>query len=199
MAVSGYVPVALEVDREAPFSADWPEPLQDMKLHGRMDRIDRRPADNRLRVIDYKFKFGAQPATQDKDLYRSALRGQRLQPPFYYLLGKRASGESQSPAPEVEAKFYYIAPRWREGPLVSESFGPEGLAGQLGVEVKKTVAQLAAGIRDGRFFLQRGPACSYCEVAEICRKNHPPSLWRTENDPVTAPHRELRNKEAGKP
>jgi ATP-dependent helicase/nuclease subunit B len=199
MAISGYVPMALEIDREAPFSGDWPEPLPNMKLHGRMDRIDRRPADNRLRVIDYKFKSGVRPASQDKDLYRSALRGQKLQPPFYYLLGKLAPGDSQTPEPEVEAKFYYIAPRWREGPLVSESFGPEGLAGQLGLEVKKTVAQLAAGIRDGSFFLQRGPACSYCEVAEICRKNHPPSLWRTENDPLTAPHRELRNKEAGKP
>ena len=28
----------------------------------------------------------------------------------------------------------------------------------------------------------------------ICRKNHPPSLWRAENDPLTEPHRALRAK-----
>jgi hypothetical protein len=28
-------------------------------------------------------------------------------------------------------------------------------------------------------------------VAEVCRKNHPPSLWRAENDPITEAHRRL--------
>jgi hypothetical protein len=51
------------------------------------------------------------------------------------------------------------------------------------------------GIQSGRFFLQRGQHCQYCEVTEICRKNHPPSLWRAENDPITEAHRRLRKKE----
>ena len=199
IAGSGYVPVGLEVDRKTILSADWPEPLNGMEIHGRMDRIDHHPAENRFRVIDYKFKFSAQPSTQDKDLYRSALRGQKLQPPFYYLLGTPPAGAGdQCAQPDVEAKFYYIASRWRDGPLVRESFGAGGLSGKLGAEIRKTISALAAGIRGGRFFMQRGTACAHCEVAEICRKNHPPSLWRTENDAVTAPHRELRAKEPEK-
>jgi hypothetical protein len=35
-------------------------------------------------------------------------------------------------------------------------------------------------------------------VAEICRKNHPPSLWRAENDPLTEPYRQLRKKDSKK-
>jgi hypothetical protein len=58
---------------------------------------------------------------------------------------------------------------------------------------------LVSGIRNGEFFLQRNDRCPHCEVAEICRKNHPPSLWRAENDPLSAPHRQLRNKDPEKP
>jgi ATP-dependent helicase/nuclease subunit B len=197
---SGYVPSGLEVDRKEALSADWPEPLRGMEIHGRMDRVDHNPADHRLRVIDYKFKFSTQPTGQDKDLYRSALRGRKLQPPFYYLLGQRAAGDQDRGAQaQVEAKFYYIAPRWRDGPLVRAGFGADGLSGQLGAEIKRPIGALVRGIRDGQFFIQRGAACSHCEVAEICRKNHPPSLWRADNDPTTAPHRELRHRDLTKP
>jgi ATP-dependent helicase/nuclease subunit B len=160
-----------------------------------MDRIDYHLKDNRLRVIDYKFKFGASPATPDKDLDRAALRGQRLQPPFYLLLGERWSNQQAKKAARIEAGFYYIAPRWQDGPLVRAEFNAEGLTGKIGAEVKKTIADLAEGIRQGRFFIQRGAHCDYCEVAEICRKNHPPSLWRAENDPVTRTHREIHDKD----
>ncbi len=98
----------------------------------------------------------------------------------------------------MEARFYYIAQRWRDEPFLRVSFAAEELSGKVGSEIRKTVAGLASGIRSGEFFMQRNAACRYCEVAEICRKNHPPSLWRAENDPVTALHRELRNKETEK-
>jgi ATP-dependent helicase/nuclease subunit B len=193
IALSGYVPVGLEVERRKSLPALWPEPLNRMTIHGRMDRIDHNPTDNRRRVIDYKFKFSRQPSTQDKDLCRSALRGQKLQPLFYCILANESAAEdSQSAAPAVEARFYYLAQSWREGPLLRVSFEAEKLSAKLSSEIRKTVACLARGIRDGEFFMQRNAACSYCEVVEICRKNHPPSLWRAENDLVTAPHRELR-------
>ncbi len=196
ISVSGCVPVSLETDAEDRLGASWPEPLNGLKIRGRMDRIDRDPTRNRLRVIDYKFKFGRSSTAQDKDLYRAAQRGERLQPPFYFLLGKRwmAKNNIQSSEPEVEAKFYYIAPRWTDGPLVVARFGPEGFVGETGNEIKSTIAQLARGIQHGRFFIQPGDHCRYCDVAEICRKNHPPSLWRAENDPLTDSHRRLREK-----
>ncbi len=194
---SGYQPVALESGIEDKLSADWPQPLQGFPVHGRMDRIDIDQAGNRVRIVDYKFKLGAGPSTADRDLRRAALRGEKLQPPIYSVLGKRwmEVHRAQAGALSGEACFFYLAPRWRDGPLVIQSFGFEDLSGRLGAEVKETVSQLVAGIQSGRFFIQRGQHCQYCEVTEICRKNHPPSLWRAENDPITEAHRRLHDKD----
>jgi ATP-dependent helicase/nuclease subunit B len=199
LAQSGYVPVSLELESVAPFSAPWAEPLGQMHVRGRMDRVDEHAAANRLRIIDYKFKFSAQQAAEEKDLYRSALRGQKLQPFFYCLLGRHSGRGTPGSDPGIEAMFYYVASRWRGGPLVRAGFDGEALCGKRGAELHRTVARLATGIRDGEFFLQRSDGCAYCEVSEICRKNHPPSLWRSENDPRAAAHRELQNQEPVKP
>jgi ATP-dependent helicase/nuclease subunit B len=200
LAASGFRPIALETDVKDHLAADWPEPLRGLPIRGRMDRVDRHHANHRLRVIDYKFKLGRTATAEDKDLYRAALRGERLQPPFYFMLGKRSvpDHETKLAAPEVEANFYYIAPRWAGGPLVTAGFGSDGLSGKLGAEIKNTISYLADGIQRGRFFIQRGAHCQHCDVAEICRKNHPPSLWRAENDPITQPHRDLHEKDPKK-
>jgi ATP-dependent helicase/nuclease subunit B len=200
ISVSGYTPVAFEVDAKEQLGPAWPEPLNGQTIRGRMDRIDRDRTRNRLRVIDYKFKLGVSSGVQDQDLYRAALRGEKLQPPFYFLLGKRWAAEDKihAPAPDVEANFYYIAPRWSDGPLVTASFASEGFAGSMGEEMRSTISYLAQGIQNGRFFIQPGDYCRHCDVAEICRKSHPPSLWRTENDRLTEPHRQLREKDPKK-
>ena len=193
LSQSGFVPASLETDVTAQLPGDWPDPLKGLAIRGRMDRIDRKA--EALRVIDYKFKFGANPATQDKDLIRAALRGERLQPPFYYLLAQSWVEEhGQTSRPGIEANFYFIAPRWSQGPLITRSYGSEGLANRAGAETKQTIAYLADGVRQGRFFINRGEYCGRCDAAPICRKNHPPSLWRAENDPVTELHRALREK-----
>jgi ATP-dependent helicase/nuclease subunit B len=198
LSQSGFAPVSLEIDVTARLPADWPEPLAGLAIRGRLDRIDR--SDAGLRVIDYKFKFGANPATQDKNLIRAALRGERLQPPFYVLLAQRwAKQQAKEPSQSaIEADFYYIAQRWAEGPLIRTSYGSEGLADKVGAATKQTIAYLADGVRQGRFFLNRGEYCQRCDAAPICRKNHPPSLWRAENDPSTEPHRALREKDPKK-
>ncbi|HEY2919291.1 MAG TPA: PD-(D/E)XK nuclease family protein [Candidatus Binatia bacterium] len=195
LSQSGFSPASLETDMTARLPADWPEPLKNLAIRGRMDRIDRKH--DALRVIDYKFKFGANRATQDKNLIRAAVRGERLQPPFYYMLAQRwAEEQLLKPSPTaIEANFYYIAPRWSDGPLISTPYGSEGLADKVGAATKRTIAYLADGIRQGRFFINRGAHCSHCDAAPICRKNHPPSLWRAENDPVTETHRALRAKD----
>ncbi|HEX9788917.1 MAG TPA: PD-(D/E)XK nuclease family protein, partial [Candidatus Binatia bacterium] len=193
LSQSGFVPASLETDVTARLPTDWPEPLKGLAIRGRMDRIDRKV--DALRVIDYKFKFGTNPATQDKNLIRAALRGERLQPPFYYMLAQSWLEEHRQTSPAIEANFYFIAPRWSEGPLITTSYGSEGLANKAGAETKQTIAYLADGVRQGRFFINRGEYCGRCDAAPICRKNHPPSLWRAENDPVTEPHRALRGKD----
>ena len=199
LASSGYVPVDLEMGIDDRLPPDWPDPLNTLAIHGRMDRIDIDARANRMRVVDYKFKFGAKPSPEDNDLSRSALRGQRLQPPFYSLLAqakRRHDGFHSSD--QTEASFYYIASRWSEGPLVIKSFNSDELSDKIGEEIRNSIAQLVEGIRSGHFFMQPGEHCPHCEVAEICRKNHPPSLWRTENDPITTPHRQLRQKDLKK-
>ncbi|MGE5216145.1 MAG: PD-(D/E)XK nuclease family protein [Chloroflexota bacterium] len=198
MADSGFVPARFEAEETDRLPDEWPEPLRGATIRGRMDRIDTNKVNHNLRVIDYKFKFGAGATAQDKNLDRAALRGERLQPPFYTMLGKSwARRQTDKPA-DIGAAFYYIAPRWSNGPLVTAAFNAAGLEGKLGAAIAKTIAYLADGIRQGRFFIQRGTHCDHCDVAEICRKNHPPSLWRAENDPITRPHRELKHNEPQK-
>jgi len=200
LSTSGFVPVSLESDIKRNLPDDWPDSLKGLTIRGRMDRIDRNAGPvNALRVIDYKFKFGATQSSQDKNLQRAALRGERLQPPFYYLLAQTWFEKQQGkPAPAVEADFYYIAQRWSNGPLVRESYDSDGLTGNLGDATKQTIAYLANGVRQGRYFIHRGEHCGRCDVAAICRKNHPPSLWRAENDPLTEAHYALRAKDPKK-
>ena len=200
ISISGYLPTSVEIEAKDQLEPTWPEPLNGMTIRGRMDRIDRDKTQNRLRIIDYKFKLGASSTSEDKDLYRAALRGEKLQPPFYLLLGKRLTSQknTHAPASEVEANFYYIAPHWTDGPLVTTRFGSEGFAGKLGEEIRRTISYLAQGIKNGRFFIQPGEYCRHCDVAEICRKNHPPSLWRAENDPITEHHRQLHERDPKK-
>lgn len=200
LTASGFVPVSLETDMTRKLPDDWPEPLRGMTIHGRMDRIDRAKNEpHALRVIDYKFKSGATPATADNNLPRSALRGQRLQPPFYYSLAQSWSEQqSGKKAEEIEADFYYIAKNWPDGPLVPKLYNQEAMSGALGAATKETIAYLANGVRQGNFFIHPGEHCRYCDVATLCRKNHPPSLWRAENDPLTGGHDQLERKDPKK-
>jgi len=198
---SGYIPIALETDIADQLPADWPQPLTGLAIRGRMDRIDIDEKGRRLRVVDYKFKVGLAPAGADRDLRRAALRGERLQPPVYTLLGKHwaALNGKDAGALSLETTFFYIAPRWKDGPLLTRSFLSEDLSGKMGDEIKDTLARLIQGIQAGHFFMVRGQHCQYCEVAEICRKNHPPSLWRAENDPIAQAHRCLHEKDLKEP
>ena len=135
-----------------------------------MDRIDRN--DDALRVIDYKFKFGAKPATQDKNLLRAALRGERLQPPFYYMLAQHWAEEQLSSHRDRLSRRISITFRhaWAEGPLLSTSYGSAGLTDQLGAATKQTIAYLVDGVRQGRFFLNRGDYCGRCDAARSAAK-----------------------------
>jgi len=194
LARSGFVPLSLEADMTGRLSDDWPEPVKNIAIRGRVDRLDRK--NTMLRVIDYKFKFGQSPATEDKNLLRAALRGERLQPPFYCLLAQSWADKQmpQSGRAEIEADFYFIAPHWSAGPLTTSTYPGAVLTGKTGAQTKETIAYLADGVRGGRFFISRGEYCGHCDAAPVCRKNHPPSLWRAERDPLTERHRALREK-----
>ncbi|MEK7341634.1 MAG: PD-(D/E)XK nuclease family protein, partial [Candidatus Binatota bacterium] len=195
---SGYRPVAFECEATDRLPENWPGPLNGLTIRGRMDRIDHQPEENRYRVIDYKLKSAKSRHPIDKDLLRSALRGQRVQPPFYLLLGRKyaARQASKGAAASVDAAFYFLAPQWPEGPLVVESLPGDTWEGQSGKSLKETVAFLAQAIRQGLFFIQPDDYCRYCEVSEVCRRSHRPTMWRVERDPRSRAHLELRDKKA---
>ena len=172
----------------------WPKPLSGLTIRGRMDRIDYQPAENRYRVVDYKLKFGKSRHSADRNLFRSALRGLRLQPPFYLLLGKQQAEAANRAAASIDAAFYFLAPQWPEGPLAVESLSGDSWDRASGASLKETVAFLAESIRRGLFFIQPGDYCRYCEVSEICRKNHRPTRWRVERDSRCNAHLELKQK-----
>jgi ATP-dependent helicase/nuclease subunit B len=183
-------PIAFEKAIRARLDPGWESPLRDLLIQGTLDRIDRLEPD-RYRVIDYKIKTGNRPSPLDKNLLLAALRGQRLQPPFYVLL---ARSDLASPAPAIDAVFYFLAPGWRDGPLVMASFPADAWEGEVGRQLRSTLSLLVEGVHGGRFFIQPGDYCRYCVVSEICRRSHLPSRWRAHGDPRTAPHRDLRRK-----
>jgi ATP-dependent helicase/nuclease subunit B len=194
LRASGYAPWALECDAAVRLPESWPKPLSGLTVRGRIDRIDYQPAENRYRVVDYKLKSAKSRHAADKDLLRSALRGLRLQLPFYLLLGKERAGAAKDAGASIGAAFYFLAPQWPEGPLVVESLPGDAWDGRSGAALKETVAFLAESIRRGLFFIQPADYCRYCEVSETCRKNHRPTMWRVERDLRRKAHSNLRDK-----
>ncbi|HEY1372434.1 MAG TPA: PD-(D/E)XK nuclease family protein [Candidatus Binatia bacterium] len=188
LEASGYRPLATEHVAEVKLQEDWPAPLNGALLHGRMDRIDYDSNADRMRIVDYKLKLQRSRSSADNDLLRSALRAQRLQPPFYALLGKKASAEFHHPEASVGVAFYFLAPAWDEGPLAVESIAGDVCDGASGAALKANLAFLAESMRGGRFFILPGDHCRYCQVSEVCRKQHLPTLWRAEADATRIAH-----------
>jgi ATP-dependent helicase/nuclease subunit B len=194
LAASGYLPRAFECETTVRLPESWPAPLGGLTIRGRMDRIDYQPKENRYRVVDYKLKAATSRKPADKDLVRSALRGLRLQPPFYLLLVKKQAEAFKNAGASIDAAFYFLAPAWPEGPLVVETMPGDVWDGPSGAALKETVAFLAESIRQGFFFIQPADYCRYCEVSEACRRNHRPTMWRGERDVGSKAHLELREK-----
>ena len=194
MNESGYRPQATEFSAQATLN-DWPAPLGGMTVRGRMDRIDYNADEKRLRVVDYKLKLQRSRQPVDNDLLRSALRAQRLQPPFYAMLGEKAAASLGFVEAAVEVAFYYLAPAWREGPLTVETMDRAVWEGASGAALKETVAFLAESMRRGLFFIQPNDHCRFCVVSEACRRHHRPTLWRAERDMTCQAHLALRKKE----
>ncbi|MBI2087528.1 MAG: exodeoxyribonuclease V subunit gamma [Deltaproteobacteria bacterium] len=190
---SGFRPAALEIDLRDSYPWDDPANLKGIAIRGRLDRIDVDPEAGRCRVIDYKYRTSRDRSTSDGNLVRGAIRGQRLQPPFYVLLAKRFAKETAKLGadPAVVAAFYFLAPKWKDGPLVTSAFAEEAWEGETGTQLKRTLSFLLEGIERGQFFIRPGEHCRRCDVSEVCRKNHLPSFWRAERDRRSSVHRNL--------
>lgn len=184
---SKFLPVAFEADLGTRLGDEWPPDLEGLRVHGRLDRIDASTRNQRLRVIDYKYKPGREPRSGDKDLVRSAVRGLQLQPPIYVLLAMGyADQHSEASDVAIEAAFYFLAPKWAQGPLVVKPFSGRVWVESAGASIRETIAHFLRGIRAGDFFILPGDYCRFCDVSEICRKAHLPSLARAEHHPGAA-------------
>ena len=192
----GNRPMALEKEISSRLNPKWQRPLGNLPIQGKLDRIDFLTAQNRYRVIDYKYKTSSAPTTVDRNLLLAAIRGHRLQAPFYVLLAREllAGQARKGSEPQIEACFYFLAPAWRNGPFATASFPADAWEGENGKQLQQSLALLLQGIDQGLFFIQPGSYCRYCTVSELCRKNHLPSRWRAEGDPRTEPHGELARK-----
>jgi ATP-dependent helicase/nuclease subunit B len=194
LSESGSRPIALEAKLCDKLPDSWPVPASSLSIAGTLDRIDFHPESNRFRVIDYKFKSGTRPSPPDTHLLRAALRGERLQPPLYTLLGRAYADRQNRSTAAIEAAFYFLAPRWHGGPFSTRTFSAEAWDGPKGESLRETVSFLIRGIHDGHYFIHPGPACAYCDVAQVCRKDHFPTGWRAGNDPLTEPYLQLLKK-----
>jgi ATP-dependent helicase/nuclease subunit B len=194
LSQSGRRPIALEAKLHDTLPASWPAPAASLSIAGTLDRIDFDPKSSRFRVIDYKFKSGRKASGPDTHLLRAALRGERLQPPLYTLLGRAYATQQDRNNAAIEAAFYFLAPNWHGGPFSAQTFSAEAWDGSKGESLRETISFLVKGIHDGHYFIHPGPACEYCDVAQVCRKDHFPTGWRAANDPLTEPHFQLRKK-----
>ncbi|MBK9308012.1 MAG: exodeoxyribonuclease V subunit gamma [Nitrospira sp.] len=164
-----YQPIAFEVDGEGAIPDIFDG--ASLKVRGRIDRLDRHRHSGALRVIDYKFKLGSVMKPEDRNLTQSAVRGSRMQPPFYSCLA--VSGQPTA----RHVQFLFLAPTWPK-PIDRSSFDPPSWASEIGRLIQQSIKTVIDGVRAGRFFILPDGYCDTCEFRVICRKEHTPTWWR---------------------
>lgn len=194
------MPVGFEVEAEGAIPSLAPDGSSVIKIHGRLDRVDRQAHDSSIRIVDYKFSGGLGSRTDESDLLGEALQGRRLQPPLYSFMSSlnltSPSGETVLPnasLPSVE--FRYIRPLNVE-PLGFTSFASSIWNTAAGDQLLGTIHRWVQGIRDGRFFVLPGSYCRGCHSSVACRFKHHPSWVRAHGFPLAKEFRQLRKQRA---
>lgn len=178
---SGFVPVGFEVEAEGTLEDLGPE-LKDLKVRGRLDRIDQQTMKPKLRIVDYKYRHGREMRDQDRNLVTSAVRGFRLQPPLYSLMratvpAQGVHGASAKHVPPELVEFIFLAPHWE--PIVDRAqFPASAWQGAVGQQLRKTLQVLIEGVRTGQYFILPDGYCDYCDFSAACRRFHGPTWWR---------------------
>ncbi len=218
---TGYIPTYLE--RKAHLSAQdelvklisvssKQDKASELTFKGKIDRIDLKlvpvclkqgSVENTVsfRVVDYKSgKYSKE------NLLKPAIRGQKLQLPFYIVMAERLLSEEikkgriqQGQTSLENASFVYVAQDM------------EDKKGQKGVPEKtikgkewedsqgqcwETVKEFLSYIRDGIFSIsptEDAQKCEWCEFATVCRKGHHPLRIRLEQDARLKKYREIGN------
>jgi len=181
----GFAPLAFEVAAEGSIQTEPGGDAAPLKLHGRMDRIDRHCTSGALRIIDYKFKTGAAMKADDRNLLQSAVRGTRLQPPLYTRLDLPDGGRAR------EVQLFFLAPEWPAG-ITRSGFDARVWSSGAGALIRQTLALLVNGMKNGRYFILPGAYCKTCPYRVLCRRGHAPTWWRAHRASEVKPLAALR-------
>jgi ATP-dependent helicase/nuclease subunit B len=171
-----FVPIAFEVDATGSVPGVMSGGQELLKIRGRVDRIDRRPGSDVVRIIDYKFKIGSSMKSEDRNLAQSALRGYRLQPPLYACLDIPGQPKAQ------QVQLLFLAPHW-SAPIARSSFEAATWSSEVGDRLRDTLRVLIDGIQSGRFFILPDNYCETCDFRVSCRRDHSPTWWRSYRSP----------------
>ena len=167
-----YQPIAFEQEATGRLSLVVKEESVELKIQGRLDRLDRHRDSGALRVIDYKYKTGSTMKTEDRNLRQSAVRGSRLQPPLYARLDVTEWGTIE------EVQLLFVAPNWPR-PIDRSMFTKRAWDGHTGASLQDTIERLVTGLKTGQFFILPGTYCQACEYRVACRREHQLSWWRS--------------------
>ncbi len=172
----GFVPIAFEVEAEGTLAQPDTAGPANLRIRGRLDRVDRHSVTRRIRVIDYKYRHASNLKADDRNLVQAALRGKRLQPALYACM---VLTESQDRPERVD--FVFLVPHG--DPLVERaSFDRTVWDSSSGKPLMDTIRTLLDGIQSGRHLILPGTYCSYCEYTVSCRYLHHPTWWRAHRD-----------------
>ncbi|HBR48595.1 MAG TPA: hypothetical protein DEA71_00785, partial [Nitrospira sp.] len=157
----------------------------ELKIQGRLDRLDRHRDSGVLRIIDYKYKTGGTMKPEDRNLRQSAVRGARLQPPFYARLDLAELGTTE------EVQLLFVAPNWPKR-INRSMFAKRDQSGNVGALIQDTIERLVTGLKAGQFFILPGTYCETCEYRVACRCEHQLTWWRSYRAPESKDLRSLR-------
>ena len=167
-----YQPIAFEQEATGTLSLVVEDESVELKIQGRLDRLDRHRDSGALRIIDYKYKTGSVMKTEDRNLRQSAVRGGRLQPPFYARLDLAGLGTTE------EVQLLFLAPHWPR-PIDHSVFMKRDWSGNAGALLQDSIERLVTGLKTGQFFILPGTYCQTCEYRVACRREHQLSWWRS--------------------
>jgi ATP-dependent helicase/nuclease subunit B len=182
-----FIPVAFEVNAEGTVPGLTVGEAGPLKIRGRVDRIDKRPGSDSLRIIDYKLKSGSAIKAEDRHLAQSALRGYRLQAPLYACL--RFPGHP----PPSQVQLFFLASHWST-PVTRSTFDAAIWSSEVGSRLRETLRTLVEGIQSGRFLIVPDGYCDRCEFRVSCRREHTPTWWRAYRSPESKSLRALRSR-----
>ncbi len=177
---SGFRPVAVEVD--ATGQMELPGVFSDVKIYGRLDRVDGNRETGDFRIIDYKLKMSAKMKSEERDLLVSGIRGTFLQPPVYSLMSEfrvqTEEGDVHNPLYPERVEFVYLAPH-RSDMVRRSVFTRATWEASAGQQLRKTMGDLLLGMKNGQHYILPGQYCESCSLESACRRFHEPTMSRS--------------------